>query len=271
MGIVIAIIAVIIGVRELFNIANKAKIVRYFKETSVLVGGARGRGKDMLFNFVIEKRKRSYISNVQYAGASEAENGTEVKPKDQKWIDFEPIYQWSMGGNTNRDFIEGKLKQYKYPYQDRIDYYISDIGVYFPSQEFAYLNTRYKGAVAFQALARHLGDCNIHGNTQAFNRPWDKIREQFETFILMDRTRVLFGKFVKQRMYIYDRLESAEAKIKPMKHGIGRTARIEREKFRAQYGSIEKVTIRYILKNKYDSRRFKKMLEEAEPNEKEME
>lgn len=259
--IIIMLLLVIISICTLIGAAKRRKVINTFKNTSVLVGGARGKGKDMLMNYVVSKRNNTYISNIQYA---EAEKGNEKsKKKDGKWIEFDPLKQWGLGGNTNRDFIEDTLHKYEYQYNDGIDYYISDIGVYFPSQDFAILNARYKSATAFQALARHLGDCNVHANTQAFNRVWDKIREQFETYILCRKCKVTFGRFIKQKITIYDNYESACMGIEPIPSGIGKKARQEKAKFIAEHGHIQKMTIRYILKKKYDTRRFKKILAEA--------
>ena len=44
----------------------KRELVKLFDYGSVLVFGMRGRGKDTLFNYVINVRKHKYISNVKY-------------------------------------------------------------------------------------------------------------------------------------------------------------------------------------------------------------
>lgn len=264
--VIVMIIATAIGITWIINEIKKTKLVKIFKENSVLVGGARGSGKDMLFNYIITRRRKSYISNVQYAEykLAKREEEKKIKPKDKKWIRFDPLYQWGMGGNDNKSFIEGKINKYEYPYKDKIDYYISDIGVYFPAQEVTMLNKRYKTATVFQALLRHMGDANLHANTQAFNRPWDKIREQFEIYILCRKCKVWFGKIVRQKVTIYDRYESAIDKVSPMRKGLGRKARQEYEKFRAQYGEIKTMKIWYIMKKKYNTRMFKEMLKGGE-------
>lgn len=241
------------------NKFKQARLVRYFKDYSVLVGGARGTGKDMLFNYVIYKRKRSYIGNVRYAQFPSTTD-TSVKPKDKKHIIFEPLIQWSVGGNTNRNFIEDRLRPYTYPYNDDIDYYISDVGVYFPAQEVNDLNKRYPSATVFQALLRHLGNANLHANTQAFNRPWDKLREQFEIYILCRRCKVFFGRFVHQKLTVYDNYDTALSKARPLRKGLGRTARLEYRKFTSKYGLVKDISVWYPLRKKYDTRVFKNLL-----------
>ena len=237
--------------------SNNRFVVRLFENSSVCVGGARGTGKDMLFNYVISRRKLSYISNVEYSSSG---SSSEASLRDFKRIPFDPLVQWSVGGNTSRSFISGSLVPYSYPFDDGIDYYISDGGIYFPSQEFSFLNSSYPSFPVFQALARHLGDCNIHVNVQSFNRLWDKIREQFETYILCLSCHVLFGRYVFQRVRIYDRYQSAVDHVRPMKRHFGRSSKIEFDKFCASYGDIRSKFLVYRLSKKYDSRRFKSLL-----------
>lgn len=265
LAIVTAIAIIVIILLLIANTIHKNQLVKLFRDNSVLVAGARGRGKDMLFNYIVKRRRKSYISNVQYNKAQEGNE--ETKAKEKKWIPFDATKQWDVGGNTNKDFIEGTIKGYEYPYDDGIDYYISDVGVYFPAQEFATLNKKYKGATVFQALARHLGDCNIHANVQSFNRAWDKMREQFEAFILMKKTKVILGCIVVQRLIIYDRYETAEKGVEPFIRGITPTARREYAKFKAENGNVKKMTVMYFKGKGYDTRRFKTMLKEVKNHE----
>lgn len=261
MGFIFLILALIPFFVVLHFVLNNRRIVRLFSDTSVCVGGARGSGKDLLFNHVVESRKASYISNMVYGGTSDVKSVSSVKSSDFVRIPFEPSVQWSLGGNVCRDFIEGDIKSYKYPFPDGIDYYISDGGVYFPSQEFSSLNKKYPSFPLFQALVRHLGDCNIHVNVQAFGRLWDKLREQFEYYILCRSSRVLFGHIVFQRLTVYERYQSAVDKVPAFKRGIGKKSRLQYQDLLCKYGLCRNYTLVYIMKHKYDSRRFKSILE----------
>ncbi|MCH5202918.1 MAG: hypothetical protein J1F17_06900 [Oscillospiraceae bacterium] len=258
---IIAIIIAIILIIELINKLKQRFIIRTFENGSVLVGGARGKGKDLLFNYVVNKRKKTYISNVNYGNRPTAET---AKTKDFKHIELEPKKQWQVGGNTYDDFINGTLKHYESPYDKGIDYYVSDMGVYTPAQEQGKLCKMYPEMPIFQALLRQLQESNLHGNCQAFNRPWDKIREQFETYILCRSCKVIFGKIVFQKLYVYERYQSAVDKVKPMKKRWGKAAKIEYDKFVATYGEIKKVNFHYVMKGKYDTYRFRTMLKEVE-------
>ena len=135
----------IIVIITVINRINQRKVIRIFKEGNTTVSGLRGRGKDLLFCWVINKRKENYISNVNYSDTR----------KKYKRFDFD-IKVWELSGNTYENISEGKIKTYVYPYPDGIDYYISDAGVYFPSQYHKELDKKYKGAPLFEALIRRL-------------------------------------------------------------------------------------------------------------------
>lgn len=177
------ILFIIIGVIALLLIINairKRIFVKCFSRGNVMVSGMRGRGKDMAFCIVINAKKKNYISNVQYSNPKKRYQRFEFDTK-----------VWELAGNEYNDLIKGTIKPYTYPYPDGIDYYISDAGIYYPAQYQGELVKRYKSAPIFQALSRHLGDCNIHCNVQKQNRLWDKMREQSDIYIVMRRCIVI--------------------------------------------------------------------------------
>lgn len=230
---------------------NKRKFVNLFDRGNVLISGMKGRGKDFAFCVVINARKKNYISNVQYSNP---------KKKYQRF-DFDTKV-WELSGNTYTDLVDGTIKEYVYPYPDGIDYYISDAGLYFPAQYQGDLVKRYKSAPMFQALSRHLGDCAVHCNTQVQNRLWDKIREQSDTYVVMKHCKKLpFIKLFHLTAYSYSLEESAEKQIVPPKFGIGKKGREQRFQFEIAHGKIIRYSFFCRLPYKYDSRRFKKILE----------
>lgn len=245
--IFVIIIGAVVLIWFLFRLANWSFVKRCFYEGNVVVCGMRGRGKDVLFSLVTNSSKAKYISNVDYTG-------------DNRYLNFK-VDDINVGGNTFVNFITGNILPYTYPYEDGIDYFISDAGVYFPSQEFSKLGKSFPSVPVFQALSRHLGDCNFHCNVQNLNRLWDKIREQADTYILCTKCKVLFGKFVSLKAYVYDKYQSCVDRVKPMKKRWGRLGKLEFDKFTANYGIIKRVKIIGILRYDYDSRRFKKILE----------
>ena len=247
MAIVLTIIAAVLLIVVLSRILSWRFVKRCFYEGNVIVTGLRGRGKDVLFSLIINSSKGKYISNVDYTG-------------DKRYIAFN-VEDISVGGNTFVNFVSGNFKPYKYPHEDGIDYFISDAGIYFPSQEFSKLNRIYPSLPVFQALSRHLGDCNFHANVQNLNRLWDKIREQADSYLLCTRCKVRFHRFVSMTLYYYDRYQSCVDRVKPMKKRWGRVGKIEFDKFTANHGTIKKLNVWGVLRHQFDSRRFKTLLE----------
>lgn len=250
MNWIILITITIIVIIEVINRINQRKVIKIFKDGNTTVSGLRGRGKDLLFCWVINKRKENYISNVNYSNPK----------KKFKRFNFDTKV-WELAGNTYENLADGKVKKYIYPYPDGIDYYISDAGVYFPSQYHKELDKKYKGAPMFEALSRHLGDCNVHTNTQRQGRLWDKMREQSDQYIVMRGAKFFLRKFFVLSLSVYSKEESAENQIKKPFFGIGKAGRQARLAFEAANGEIKNIRFISKLPYNYDSRRFKKILE----------
>lgn len=232
---------------------NLTKIRKLFAKGNVSVFGNCGSGKDLLFSNVAV-RSKGYVSNNYYGGNFE--------PLDFSFLD--------VSKNTYVDFIECRLKPYTYPYPIGHDIFVTDCGVYFPSQYCNELNKRYPYLPTFFAIRRHLGNCNIHYNTQALNRVWDKLREQSDTYILCRWAKVFFGKICIQKITVYDRLESAQNRIKPCRvrnpllgtPNSRMQAQIAIDNFANSHGEVRNLLLIYWNKSKYDTHHFKKLLED---------
>lgn len=236
----------------IFLVINKIhskSLIKKFKSGNVIVSGLRGRGKDLVFCYIINKRKENYISNVEYSSPR----------KKYKWFEFSKRV-WELNGNGYKNFMDGEVKKYVYPYPDGIDYYISDCGIYFPAHMHKQLDKEESGAPIFQALSRQIADCNIHLNSQKRNRIWDKMREQSDLNIVMRGAKVI-GKIIFMKWTEYDNEESAEKQIKKPFFGIGKKARERKLNFETNNGKIKNSWVFGLLPFNYDSRRFKKVLE----------
>lgn len=230
------------------------QIVKLFENHSVSVSGVKGSGKDLLMSNVCARRKKYYISNADY----------KCKKAPFIRLDFRKLRT----GNTYKNFLENAVKEYVYPYPDGTDIYISDCGIYFPCQYNEKLNKEYEDIITFVALSRQLGNARIHTNAQALNRVWDKLREQSDTYIVCQSAKVIFG-IVFQKIRIYERYESAEKNVPPLRV---RTPLLANANVRAQYqqiktnyeisyGRIKTRTLIYRNKSNYDTRLFKSILE----------
>lgn len=230
---------------------------RYFKVGNVCVTGLRGRGKDMLFANVVSRSTRQYISNIDYQCKSD-------------YFPFDPLALQI--GNDYNNFLSGVVRPFSYRYPQKVDYYISDCGVYFPSQYNGELNKQYKDIPAFMALSRHIAECNVHINVQNLNRCWDKIREQSDIYIRCISCRVI-GKLVIQKIIVYDKYESCLNRVEPFRplrapllsHGTNRGQyKVKNEEllrsFKERNGMVRKYTLIYFNRSKYDTRAFKELL-----------
>ena len=229
------------------------KIIKLFEEGNVSVCGLRGKGKDMLFANVVMRRKKPYISNTNYGG---------------EYIPFEPDVLNCR--NTYRNFLTGKINRYEYPFDDGVDIYIADGGVYMPSQYQGELCKEYGHIPVYMAISRHLGDCNFHYNVQNLNRMWDKIREQSDTYIRCVGCKVLFGKIVLQKVIIYEKYESAVNRVPPfrLRRPLINPTRlqaweIQKQSYEISHGSVKPRFLLYINRSKYNTRIFKEMLANA--------
>lgn len=228
---------------------------KYFDKGSVCVVGMKGSGKDMLFANVAATRKKAYISNTNY---------------HIKGVSFLPLRfdLLDVGKNSYRNFVEGNLNKYVYPYGDEMDIYIADCGVYFPAQYCNDLNKLYPYIPTYMALSRQLGESRVHINCQNLNRIWDKLREHSDFYVYCNKCIYIKG-FVIQSVTIYDKYESCVNRVKPfkmrlpigVKKEMKNLALIEKEKFRISNGLVENKILIYRNKSKYNTRIFKEMLE----------
>lgn len=235
------------------------KFVKLYDMYSVSVSGSKGSGKDLITANVIARRKRPYISNVDY----KCKYATHY-PFDYSLLDC--------GGNTYENFLSGNIIPYEFPYPDFTDLYLSDCGIYFPSQYNGELNKKFREFPTFMALSRQLGNCYVHTNTQSLNRVWDKIREQNDYFIRCRRSFVLFGKICITFLTTYDKADSCLNRVRPCRVTVPMfapknarmQARIYRDTFYNQHGEVKDRVLIYWNKSKYNTRLFKEMLKPIE-------
>lgn len=229
------------------------KIKRLYEKHAVSVSGMIGSGKDMLTANIIERRRLPHVSNCNYNALTIPYN-------------YEAL---CCGENTYKNFVEDKLQKYEFPYFDGCDIYLSDCGVYFPSQFCNELNRDYKYLPTFMALSRQLGKCHVHFNAQNLNRVWDKIREMADVYIRCKKCFVLFkGKIVIQTITIYDKYESCVSRLNPCRVRTPLLCSKEKkmqidmykDNFYNTNGKVKNRILIYWNKSDYDTRYFKTLL-----------
>ena len=231
------------------------KIVKMFESGNVCVTGLRGTGKDLLTANVVVRRKKPYVSNIDYGGY------------------FAPFdtYKINLGENSYKNFISGDIKHYEFPYSRGSDIYISDVGVYFPSQYCNELNRDFKYLPGYLALCRQVSHNNTHINVQNLNRAWDKIREQSDIYIRCRRCfYVPIINLVLQFITIYDKYESCVNRVQPCRVSLplfnpAGKAQVDvyKDNFFNTHGSVKNRILLYFNRSKYDTYYFEKLLKEG--------
>jgi hypothetical protein len=228
-----------------YNTTNKL-INEYFDNGNVIVYGAKGKGKDLLFQKRIYMKKKKYLSNISYGYKGEI---LEVKN-----LNVDP--------NTYENFINGDItKCEKNEEYENVDYYLSDGGIFLPCQYDYLLHKKYPSFPIYYALSRHLYNSNIHVNCQALSRVWKAIREQADRFIKCEKViKLPFILICKIRMY--DKYESALNNLLPMKTTLAnKYSKALVEQYKATNGEI--LTRYYVIRKKdiqYNTRHFENVV-----------
>lgn len=224
----------------------------YFDKGNVIVVGLRGTGKDTTFSGVTSLCD-GYISNTDYKHTKSKYNYLDINKLNIN--------------NTYHNFITNDINYYEYPYEEKQDIFIADLGAYFPSQYSSDLDKKYGSFAIFQALSRHLGACNIHGNCQNLNRIWNKLREQADIYLKCLKTTSI-GRLVITRYRYYENYDSCVNNVKPFRMVKPKLTdrnsvtqyNIYKDGYINTHGVIKDFTIIAIRKGNYDTRIFKTML-----------
>lgn len=207
-----------------------------FNNFDVGVYGLRGSGKDVLFNHVINLIGGKHYSNIVYNSLTEV--------RDLKDL--------NVGGNQYPDFIEGTTHKFEPNFEENFHYYISDAGVYLGCQFNRELNANYSEMPIHMALRRHMYNSHVHTNSQALNRPWDKLREQQGVWLHTLGTED-YGEFLIVTAISYTRYESALECLPPSER--------EDKYYTMKYGEIKEHKFKVPVDSlTYDTRHFKTQL-----------
>lgn len=249
MPIVILICILIILVIILVLFIKHALFIQYvldnFKRCNCIVSGKKGTGKDLLFQYIISKRNKSYYANIDYGYKY-----SNIKLRD---VSCEP--------NDYKNIVNDTIIPQPHTIKEGCDIYISDIGIFLPSYMDSKLYQQFPSMPILYALSRHLYANNIHCNTQNIERGWKALREQADFYVVCKRTIRLFG-FLITKVYTYDTYESARKGLKPVKTRLmNKYSKAEVDLYNAQNGEIRTGhIIQRIKKIKYDTRAFEKIL-----------
>lgn len=243
---ILIIFIAILTILTIFNILHFTELRKFFQLGNVIVYGSRGKGKDVLFNAISNKDK-FYYSNIPYTN---------------KKCEIITLKDLELGDNTFNNLINNNFKKVPWRFKDNCDFYISDCGAFMPSQYDSTLHKIYPSFPITYAFSRHIGNHNIHCNSQNLERIWKALREQADTYIkCLGVSKFPFFLLLKYR--IYDKYSSARNDIRPIKRGL----LIRDSNLKIQDANVGLIKESWIivskLKTKYNSRYFKDVLIET--------
>lgn len=244
--IAIAVPLIILAVLLISNALVNSNTLWHFKHCNVLVAGKKGSGKDLLFQWVINKRADYYYSNIGYGGL--------FKKIKLKQVSCEP--------NDYDHIVNDKIEKQPHYFREKCDIYISDIGIYLPSYMDSKLYAKFPSMPIYYALSRHLANNNVHCNTQNIERGWKALREQADFYIQVKRTYKILGFIFITKYYSYDRYESARQQLNPLRARVlNKYSKAEADIYKAQNGTIQRgFIIQFKKQLKYDTRAMEKIL-----------
>ena len=243
------VLGLIIGVFWAIKFYNgKKALVECFESANCIVFGLKGCGKDLLFNKVINSRAINCYANIPY---------------NKELCSVRDIQDFSVSPNTFENILENDIHTVDKINMENCDYYISDGGIFLPSQYSNILIKKYPSLPIYYALNRHLTNSNIHINTQYLGRVWDKLREHAGYYIKAVKTHKIFG-FLITDFIIYDTYTSASSQMRPYKiTGLitHSESRANKEDFESKHGLVKEYKIIQRVKDvHYDSRYFHRLI-----------
>jgi len=218
-----------------------AFLVDIFNNHKTETFGYQGTGKDLLTSHVIRLIGRPHYGNMCY---------------DDNTVLFD-LKDLNAGGNTYQDLINGTVNKFPRRFAEGWHKYISDCGIYLPSQYYKDLEELYPGMPVEFALHRQLYNSQIHINSQDIDRPWTKLTEQIDVYINTLSVRKQ-GEYLYVRYIYYTKYDSARRRLLPLPRTKGIGGDRDAAQFYATNGEISEHEIRAHMRDiEYDTRYFK--------------
>lgn len=244
--ILLGIAALVLLILLIGSAIGNHNLKKFTNEDSCIIFGKKGKGKTLLFSKIALNSKTGYASNTDF----KHKKGVIINPVDigcgNSWLNFL---------TNNVTIVE------KNPLLEKKPVLLDDAGVYLPNFMDYQLQKQFTSMPVSFAIWRHLYDAPIHINCQACDRVWKLLREQATYFINCRGVNKFLG-FGLIKFTIYDRHESAERELQPLKGLLfNKYSKADIQNFKANNGMVKNYFV--IVKfshHKYDSRYFHKVV-----------
>ena len=293
--IVFALLLVAYAIFRIYLFITNLHFVGKMKNNSTHIYGFKGCGKDLSVQDYVflrfgkkyhkQCKKLKYDKTLIYSYYSEHPNYLSLTDygygcKIVKLTDFELFNQLNKKDLNYNDFINDiPISCKKNDFFEGKQLIISEAQLGLPNTESNALDKKYPWLPVFVALSRHLYNMNIIINSQEFDRPWIKVRNQQDLYIRCLSTfprggsffsRIspfipILRKYVITTIRVYNERQSAENNLLPfsakglinegVKTAYLTSGQATKEQFEATNGKIEKMILftdkKYIV---YDTR-----------------
>lgn len=230
--------------------SNAKYIANKFATSNTLTWGPKRSGKGLLWQKVINIRKKPYYYiNTDYGKKSQSLT----------------IADMTIAPNSWTDFINGTIKEIPRLFIENKDIFIDDGGNYLPSFAHKDITKAFPHLPSFLMLQGHIADSNTHVNYNgAFTRLYDKVREQADNFFNIKGRIILFNYLFFVKVRYYEMSTTAEMGLLPYKkNGLldFKANKALRQQYYATNGLIKDMWI--CITNRgltYDTRAYEKTL-----------
>lgn len=243
MVVFLIVVAVLLVVYLVMRWYNPYLLYKFTRRKNTITFGKIGTGKDLVFSLLTHWDK-VHAANIPY------------NPNTM----LEPLQYVTVAPNTYSEFVDGNVQVVGKTLREGVNYYISDGGIYLPSQMDTALSKSYPSLPIAYALIRHLANANIHVNVQNLNRLWIKLREQADGYIrtrgatFFPRWLPFLRHYFLLKVTLYENYDDALDCLRPIRKVLnGDSAAVAR----SERGLVKEMRILWPRKHlQYDTRYF---------------
>lgn len=196
---------------------NNAWLRDIFKAGNMIVVGKKGKGKDVLFNHVINLLDEEHYANMPYNGMTEIRPISDLELPGLIDTDaLENEKNAATRGAIFKNLMAGNITPSERKFAPNRNFYISDAGVFLPSHFDKLLDELFPTLPIHFPLSRQTYQMCIHCNLQMYGRLWKKLREQADGYIFIRRNKKR-KEWIELEVIFYEDHKAVESGVRPLK------------------------------------------------------